>query len=74
MVLAFFDGKEEQVLCQQHITERIQPESMEPVMESETGHQSVIRRIAVRSVRMAMTDLFVFHVIKNLWKEREKGM
>ena len=74
MVLAFFDGKEKQVFCQQHITERIQPELMEPVMESETDHQSVIRRIAVRSVRMAMTDLFVFHVIKNLWKEREKGM
>ena len=46
------DLKEKQVLCQQHITERIQPESMEPVMESETDHQSVIRRIAVRSVRI----------------------
>lgn len=74
MVLAFFDGKEKQVLCQQHITERIQLELMEPVMESETDHQSVIRRIAVRSVRMVMTDPFVFRVIKNLWKEREKGM
>ena len=67
MVLAFFDGKEEQVLCQQHITERIQPEYMEPVMESETDHRSVIHRIAVRSVRMAMTDPFVFRVIKHLW-------
>ena len=74
MVLAFFDGKEEHVLCQQHITERIQPEYMEPVMESETDHRSVIHRIAVRSVRMAMTDPFVFRVIKHLWKEREKGM
>lgn len=46
------DLKEKQVLCQQHITERIQLESMEPVMESETDHQSVIRRIAVRSVRI----------------------
>ena len=35
---------------------------------------SVIHRIAVRSVRMAMTDPFVFRVIKHLWKEREKGM